>query len=118
MKITIYHNPDCSKSRKTLKIILDKGITPEIILYLETPPDTNKIKHICKLLNIKLTAIIRKHEYDYLKISEIDKTKESFLEKWIQKHPIILQRPIIINEENNTAVIGRPPENVLEILPK
>lgn len=112
--IKIYHNVRCSKSREACSIIADKGIKAEVVEYLKTPPTQKEIKDLLGLLKLKAEEIVRKGE-------EIYKTKykgKTFTEaQWIKilaENPILIERPIIVNGKK--AVIGRPPEKVLEIL--
>lgn len=110
----IYHNPRCSKSRETLKLIEEKGIQPEIIQYLKTPPTAEELREILDKLKISAEDLLRKKEAIFK-----EKYKEKTLseEEWIQamvENPKLIERPIVITE--NKAIIGRPPEKVLEIL--
>lgn len=112
--IKIYHNPRCRKSRETLGIIEDKGIDPEIVLYLDSVPTQKELKGILKMLGIKAYDLIRKSEAIY---KEKYKGKDYTESEWIKimvKHPKLIERPIVI--KGKKAVLGRPPENVLELL--
>ncbi len=112
---TIYHNPRCSKSRATLKLIEDAGITPEVVLYLEQPPDADTLRSVIELLGCPVSDLIRKSEALYRDLGLTDRTPAD--EEWLRilvNHPKLLERPIVVN--NGKAAIGRPPENVLEIL--
>ena len=115
MNTRIYHNPRCSKSRETLALIEDKGISPEIILYLETPPSRDELKEI--LIKLKLTArdIIRSGEQIYKELDLGDeKLDDNVLITAMVKHPILIERPIVV--KGKYAKLARPPEKVLEIL--
>jgi arsenate reductase len=112
MTITIYHNPFCSKSRKTLEIIRDRGIEPQIVEYLKQPPDAKTVLKLANLLNVRVADIVRKDEADY----RVGASDDTTLAEWISSHPKLLQRPIVVDEERNVAVIGRPPEAVLGLL--
>jgi len=115
MSVTLYHNPRCSKSRQTLALLQEKGIEPTIINYLENPPKQTELKQILQLLGVKPRDIMRKNEEPYKTLSLNDATlSDSQLIKAIVDNPILLQRPIVV--ANGKAAIGRPPENVLEIL--
>jgi len=106
----IYHNPRCRKSRETLELITNKGINPEVRLYLEVPPTKKELKNIVEMLGIEPTELIRKTEAIY---KEKFKGKELTNAKWIEamvKHPKLIERPIVI--KGKKAIIGRPPENV------
>ena len=109
----IYHNPRCSKSRETLKIILDNDIKPDIHLYLENPLSTEEIKYILKLLDTSPENIVRKNE-DIYKILDLKNANKDMLIKMIHENPILLERPIVISE--NQAILGRPPENVKQLI--
>ena len=112
---TIYHNPRCSKSRLTLELLKEKGINPDIILYLKTPPSENQLASILKKLNFRARDLLRKGEAEFkeLKLSDSSKSEEDLIKAMIN-FPKLMERPIIINRDR--AVIGRPPENVLEII--
>lgn len=110
----IYHNPRCRKSRETLAILEDKGITPEIFLYLEEPPSAGELKAVIKKLGIRPSELIRKGEQVY---KDNYKGKQLTDEQWIKamvSHPKMIERPIVI--KGSKAVIGRPPENVLSLI--
>jgi|SRR5699024_7088667 len=111
---TLYHNPRCSKSRETLQLLEEKGEKIEIIKYLETPPSKEKLKRIISLLNIKPINLVRTKEKEW---------KENFKDKNLSDDEIIdamisfprlIERPIAIKDDR--AAVGRPPQNVLEIL--
>jgi arsenate reductase len=110
----IYHNPRCSKSRATLALLEERGISPEVIHYLENPPDTDTLREITTALNCSLHDILRKGEavYKELGIGEIS-ANESSLAKLVIENPILLERPVVVH--NGRAAIGRPPENVLSL---
>lgn len=112
-EVTIYHNPRCSKSRQTLGLIQEKGVTPKIIEYLETPPTQKELTRILGLLGKKPAEIIRKKE---AKEEGIDPKalNDAALVKAMVDHPRIMERPIVVAGEK--AAMGRPPELVLEIL--
>ena len=110
----IYHNPRCSKSRQTLNLIKDKGAEVEIIEYLNTIPSEKELIDIINLLGIKPEKLIRKGESDY-RVNFKGKTLSD--SEWINamiKYPKLIERPIVISE--NKAILGRPPENVLDLL--
>ena len=115
MKVTIYHNPRCTKSRQTLELLKSRGIEPEIIEYLKTPPGKGKLKEILKMLGLEPRALMRKNEDEYKK-AKLDNPKLSKddLIAAMVKHPILIERPIVV--ANGKAAIGRPPEKVLEII--
>ena len=117
MRLTIYHNPRCSKSRKTLQLIQSKGIEPIIIPYLESPPDCENLLRISRLLGIPLRDILRRNEDDFKNAgNSVPINDENALAAWLHQNPRVLQRPIVIDEKHERAGIGRPPENVLQLL--
>lgn len=108
------HNPRCSKSRQALALLEDKNINPDIRLYLNNSLSKDELKGILKKLNVEASSIIRKGEKDY---KENFKGKDLSEEEWIDamiKYPKLIERPILVNGEK--AVVGRPPENVLDII--
>lgn len=110
----IYHNPRCTKSRQTLALLDEKNENTQIIEYLKTSPSKEEITNIIALLGIKPLALIRKGEKIF---KEEYKGKALNDEEWIEAmvaHPILIERPIVI--KNGKAAIGRPIENVLDIL--
>ena len=115
MSVIIYHNPKCSKSRQTLELLKDNGITPTIIEYLQTPPTEEKLKKILTQLDFAPRDLIRKKESVYAEC-ELDNPSltNDDLVSFMVKHPILIERPIVLS--NDKAAIGRPPEKVLEIL--
>ena len=112
---TIYHNPGCSKSRQTLAMLNELGFEPEIVEYLKSPLSVGELKSLQRKLGTPALAMIRSKEQAFkdLDISDGQPSDASLLEA-IAKHPVLLERPIVVCAEN--AVIGRPPENVLELL--
>jgi arsenate reductase len=114
MSLTIWHNPRCSKSRQALSIIEEKGLTPDIRLYLDNGPNADEIKQILGLLGIEPRAIMRTGEADYKDQGLADVSDNDALIEAMVKTPKLIERPIVINK--GRACIGRPPENVLEIL--
>ena len=112
---TIYHNPRCSKSRLTLDLLKEKGINPEIILYLETPPSETQLISILKKLKLEPRDLMRKGESEFKEQNLSDESKsEKDLIRAMIECPKLIERPIVIYGER--AVIGRPPENVLKII--
>jgi len=114
-KVTIYHNPRCSKSRQTLEMLRDQGIEPTIVEYLTTPPSAKDLQQILKMLGKTPREIMRKGEtiYSELQLDNLQLTDKQLLQALVE-YPILIERPIVI--ANHQAVIGRPPENILEIL--
>ena len=115
MSVTIFHNPRCSKSRQTLSILEEQGITPEVVLYLETPPDADQLKAILGKLGINARELLRKGEQEFKdnNLKDPSLTEEQLI-NFMCEFPKLIERPIVINGEK--ARIGRPPESVLEIL--
>ena len=111
----IYHNPDCSKSRATLALLEENDISPEIVFYLETPLSKTQLKSVLKKLNMNLADIIRRSEpvFEELGLDD-DSLSEEIVFDLVSKHPILIQRPIVVC--GNKAIIGRPPENVLSLI--
>ena len=110
----IYHNPRCSKSRQTLNIIKEKGVEVEIIEYLKVIPSEKELRSIIKLLGIRPEKLLRKGEADY---KENFKGKILSDDEWITamvQYPKLIERPIVVSD--NKAILGRPPENVLDLL--
>lgn len=115
MSVKIYHNPRCSKSRETLKLIQDKGIQPEVIEYLKHPPTTAELQDILQKLGLKPRELMRTKEAEY-KENGLDDTSLSDIEliEAMIRIPKLIERPIVL--ANDKAAVGRPPENVLAIL--
>jgi arsenate reductase len=113
--IQILHNPRCSKSRQTLALLEEKGIEPEIIKYLDTPPTATELKAILQKLKISARDLLRKGEDDYkaLNLADTSLTEDQLIEAMVS-HPKLIERPIVIKD--GQAKIGRPPESVLDIL--
>jgi len=114
VSVTIYHNPRCSKSRQTLALLTDKGIDPEIVEYLKTPPGEKQIADLVAMLGIEPRALMRTKEaaYKELGLAQVDDPKA--LIKAMAENPILIERPIVVS--GGKAALGRPPEQVLEIL--
>ena len=115
MKVKIYHNPRCSKSRQTLEILNRKNLDIDIVEYLKSPLNINEISNLLKKLGYTARDLLRKGEDIYKNENLSDKSlTEDFLIDMMSKNPILIERPIVVS--NGKAVIGRPPEKVLEIL--
>jgi arsenate reductase len=114
-EFTIYHNPRCSKSRQTLALLVDAGHSPEIVLYLETPPDARTIKSLLSKLDIDTRGLLRKGEdaYKALNLSDTSLSDETLIDA-MAAQPKLIERPIVV--KGDKAVLGRPPENVRELL--
>lgn len=114
MSYKIYHNPRCSKSRQAINILTTHHIEPEIVEYLNTPVSEKEIRSILKMLQISAFDLIRKGEEEY---KTLFKGKELSEEEWIRtmvSHPKLIERPIVIKD--GKAVLGRPPEKILELI--
>jgi arsenate reductase len=117
MDITIYHNPRCSKSRKTLEIIQGAGIEPRIIEYLKDPPEAARTEQLAALIGVGVADLLRKSEAEFTEADDLPSLDDNAaLAAWIEAHPKVLQRPIVVDDDRDVAVIGRPPEKVLELL--
>ena len=115
MKVKFYHNPRCSKSRQTLEILNRKNLDIDIVEYLKSPLDINEISNLLKKLGYTARDLLRKGEDVYKNENLSDESfTEDFLIDMMSKNPILIERPIVVS--NGKAVIGRPPEKVLEIL--
>ena len=113
-QITIYHNPRCSKSRSTLALLQQHGVEPTVIEYLKDAPSKSDLKTIVRKLGIKPEQIVRKGEETY-KRKFAGKTLSD--DQWLDAlagNPILIERPIVVKGER--AVVGRPPENVLDLI--
>lgn len=115
MSIQILHNPRCSKSRQTLALLEENGVTPEIVEYLKTPPTVQELTSIVNKLGVSIRDIIRTKETEYKEVGA-DNANLSDLElaTLLVATPKLIERPIVINGDK--AAIGRPPENVLAII--
>ena len=115
MSVTIYHNPRCSKSRKTLELLRDHGVEPNIIEYLKTPPDAQALREILEKLDLEPRGLMRKGEEVYKKqgLARDELGKGELIDAMVA-NPILIERPIVL--ANGKAVLGRPPESVLQIL--
>lgn len=109
----ILHNPKCSKSRQALKLLNDKGIKPEIIEYLKNPLTEKDLQNLLDQLLAKPAEVVRTKEEVYQELQFNINSKEEII-KYLAKYPILLERPIVI--KNNVAVIGRPTENINQLL--
>ena len=111
----IFHNSRCSKSRQALQILQDNNCDIEIINYLETDIDVSLIKDVLKKLSLNPRDILRTSEQEYKdnNLKEDDLSDDDLID-YLVKYPKLIERPIVIKE--HTAVLGRPPENILELL--
>jgi len=115
MTLSIYHNPRCSKSRQTLELLRSNGHEPDIIEYLQAPPDATTLGDIITALGVAPANIMRTNEDEYKNArAEVEAMNEMEQLRWLATNIRVMQRPIVVN--GNRARIGRPPESVLEIL--
>lgn len=115
MSVTILHNPRCSKSRQTLQLLRDRGIEPEIVEYLATPPDAARLGEILDLLELEPRQLMRRKEavYGELGLDGAEIGREALIAAMVD-NPILIERPIVLT--GGKAALGRPPEAVLKIL--
>ena len=106
---TIYHNPRCSKSRQTLALLEENNIAPEVVEYLQNPPDAQTLGQILNMLGLQARELMRRKEAAYAENNLADDTLSAMID-----NPILIERPIVIHD--GRAVLGRPPENVLKLL--
>ena len=111
-KVTIYHNPRCTKSRQTLALLIEHGIEPIVVEYLKDPPDEATLRRLIKSLGVEPRELIRRKENRALGLPDTDDPSE--LVRRMAEHPQIIERPIVV--AGRQARLGRPPENVLDIL--
>lgn len=112
----ILHNPRCSKSRQTLALLQDKGLSLPVVEYLKTPLSEKELGQICKLLGLRPYELVRRKEalFAELKLAAVKPDDDRQWLAVLARHPALLERPIVI--VNGKAALGRPPENVLNIL--
>ena len=114
--LTLYHNPRCSKSRGALELLEARGLTPTVVRYLETPLDATHLERLLGKLGITARQLLRTGEDEYKELNLADESlSQAQLIAAIAAHPKLMERPIL--EAGEKAVIGRPPEKILEILP-
>ncbi len=112
--VTIYHNPRCSKSRSTLALLQARGIEPDVILYLEQALDVEGIRRLLSLLEIPASVLVRNSEAEYEVAALSADSSEEQLVNAMAAYPRLIERPVVVRGDR--AVIGRPPENVLDLL--
>jgi len=114
-KITIFHNPRCSKSRQALELLVTQGVEADIVEYLKTPPDAGQLAEILDLLGVEPRQLMRTNESEYKDntLDDPDLSREQLIQAMVD-HPRLIQRPIVLG--NGKAALGRPPEKILEIL--
>jgi len=113
--VTIYHNPRCSKSRQTLALLKENGKEPTVVEYLKTPPDAASLAEILDQLGIEPFDLLRRKEAPFQKLDLASKKDDrDALIRAMVENPVLIERPIVVS--GGRAKIGRPPEDVLEIL--
>jgi len=114
-KVTIYHNPRCSKSRQTMELLHSNSVEPEVVEYLKTPADYETLDNLLNMLNIEPRQLMRKGEAEYKENNLADESlsRQQLIEAMV-KFPKLMERPVVVKD--GKAAIGRPPETVLEIL--
>lgn len=112
--IKIYHNPRCSKSRNAVALLEEKGVDAEVVKYLDTPPSKEELVEILKMLGISARELMRTKEDIYKELGLKDVSDEDVLIEAMVTNPKLIERPIVIKD--GKAAIGRPIENIIEIL--
>ncbi len=114
--LTLYHNPRCSKSRAALELLEARGLKPNVVRYLETPPSVEQLRDLVSKLGIPARQLLRsgEEEYQALNLADSSLSEEQLLSA-MATHPKLIERPILV--VGACAVIGRPTENLLELLP-
>lgn len=115
MAVTIFHNPQCSKSRAALGILTERGVAPTVVEYLRTPPDRGTLERILGLLGGPPGALVRRDaRYRELGLTEVDHATRAQVVDLLLRHPELMERPVVV--AGDRAVLGRPPERVLDLL--
>lgn len=113
--IKIYHNPRCSKSRDTLNLLKSNGVEPEVVLYLDTPADAATVRELLRMLGMSSAReLMRQKKISIRRFTADSQLSEEALIRALVEHPKLMERPIVV--ANGQARIGRPPEQVLDIL--
>ena len=110
---TIWHNPRCSKSRQTLALLEEKGIVPEVVLYLQDAPTEEDILDVLEKLGIEARQLMRRNESIYKELNLADVEEQSVLIKAMAENPKLVERPVVLH--GGKAALGRPPESVLDL---
>jgi arsenate reductase len=113
MAVTIYHNPKCSKSRQALQLLREAGVEPAVVEYLKTPPDAATLTRLLKLLGLTPRQLMRTKEPEYA-AERLQAADDAALIEAMVRVPKLIERPIVVN--GGRAALGRPPEQVLEVL--
>ncbi len=112
-RVTIYHNPRCSKSRQTLALLEERGIEPTIVPYLDEPPDAATLKSLLDELGMDARSLARTKEPLYRDLGLAEASEDELIAA-MAANPILIERPIVVTDRG--AALGRPPENVLDVL--
>ena len=112
--VKIWHNPRCSKSRNAVALLEEQGVDAEVVKYLETPPSKDEIAEVLKMLGISARELMRTKEDIYKELGLKDVSDEDALIDAMVAHPKLIERPVVIKD--GKAAIGRPIENIVEIL--
>ena len=113
-EVTMYHNPRCSKSRQTLALLSEQGVEADVVEYLKTPPDAETLDALLQKLGLEPRELMRTKEDEYEALGLAKVTDRARLIQAMVEHPILIERPIVV--KGNQARLGRPPEQVLDIL--
>ena len=114
LSVTMYHNPKCTKSRRTLALLEDRGEDFRVVEYLKQPLERAELQGLVKALGFTSAREMMRHKEEVYQSSELDQVDEEALLAAIIDHPVLLERPIVV--KGGRAAIGRPPENVLGVL--
>jgi arsenate reductase (glutaredoxin) len=114
MAVTIWHNPNCSTSRKVLGWLKDKGIKPSIVEYLKAPPSAAEMKRVLATMKAKPHDILRRKGDAYEALGDPSKLSADALIKKMTEEPALIERPIVITDKG--AVLCRPPEKLWEVV--
>jgi arsenate reductase (glutaredoxin) len=113
MPVTIYHNPRCNTSRQALALLRDRGIEPEVVEYLKTPPSAAELKTILGRLQMPAAKLLRRKEAAAAGIDPRSLSEDALIAAMV-RNPIVIERPIVVSD--GKAVLGRPPAAVLGVL--
>jgi arsenate reductase (glutaredoxin) len=114
-KVTLYHNPRCSKSRQALALLQENGVEPTLVLYLETPPDAATLRRLVSQLGLaRAHDLLRNKEPEYAEAGLTPQSSDADVIRAMVRFPKLIERPLAVSGKR--AVIGRPPENVLQLL--
>jgi arsenate reductase len=114
--LTLYHNPRCSKSRAALELLESRGLQATVVRYLDTPPSAQTLREVLRRLGMPPRALLRTGEeaYTTLNLGDPGHSDQALIDAMVS-HPILIERPILVSDDR--AAIGRPVDNLLELLP-